>query len=102
MEISVLNQQNAKIVSNEIPPICLIYEIIGNCKVKRSKIVTFDGLDLKIKSGKVLKLVGYDDLAIDVETSSCHNGSVCIQAVKLNIGSYSFMMNYNSETQQVS
>ena len=101
MEISVLNQQNAKIVSNEIPPICLIYEIIGNCKVKRSKIVTFDSLDLKIKSGKVLKLVGYDDLAIDVETSSCHNGSVCIQAVKLNIGSYSFMMNYNSETQQV-
>ena len=76
--------------------------IIGNCKVKGNKIVTFDGLDIKLLARKLIKLVNTDDLGVDLETTFCVNGSsVCLKAVTLNLGIHSVNINHDLYTQQV-
>ena len=42
-----------------------------------------------------------DDLGVDLETSFCGNGSVCLKTVTLNLGIHSVNINYESYTQQV-
>ena len=76
--------------------------IVGNCKVKGNKIVTFDGLDIKLLARKLIKLVNTDDLGVDLETTFCVNGSsVCLKAVTLNLGIHSVNIIYDLYTQQV-
>ena len=63
--------------------------------------MNFDGLDLKLKGRKRIKLVNIDNLGVDLETSFCGNGSVCLKAVTLNLGIHSVNVNFDQNTQQV-
>ena len=74
---------------------------LGKCKVKGNKIVTFDGLDIKLKGKKMIKLVSTDNFVVDLETSLYGNGSVYLKALTINIGTYSIKINYDLNTQQV-
>ena len=82
---------------------CLFFNesFLGKCKIKGSKIVNFDGMDLKLKVRKLIKLVNADNFGVDLETLFCGNGSVCLKAVTLNLGIHSVNINYNLNTQQV-
>ena len=63
--------------------------------------MTFDGRDIKLKARKLIKLLNTDDLGVDLETSFCVDGSVCLKAVNLNLGIHSVNINYDLYTQRV-
>ena len=76
--------------------------IVGNCKVKGNKLVTFDGKDIKLLARQLIKVLNTDDFGVDLETTFCVNGSsVCLKAVTLNLGIHSVNINYDLYTQQV-